>query len=219
MTGAALAFDPATHEYRRPDGRLVPSVTQILRAVGVSEDFELLRARGLRQAAAIDRKRELGAALHADAAAFDDGDLDLEAVHPDVRPYLEAWILCRRNLELSPLMRERQLYSERDGFCGTCDAVCYRGADPERLILIDLKCGDPESTPARFQTAGYQILWEAEYPARPIAERWAVELRPDLRVPYRVTNYTARADAWRDVEYFRAFVLTYYAQAIRRLEA
>lgn len=219
MTGAALSFDPATHEYRRPDGARVPSVTQILRGVGVSADWDLLRGRGLREAAAIDRKREIGTALHADAAAYDDGDLDLASVHPDVLPFLEAWAMCRKNLALVPVMRERRLYSEKFGFCGTCDAVCYRGADLERLYLIELKCGSAEDAGARYQTVGYQMLWETEYPARPIAERWAVELTPGAAVPYRVVNYSAAPDALEDRLYWAAFVMTYRKQAARRGEA
>jgi len=217
MTGADLLFVESTHEYRRPDGLLVPSVTQILEAVGVSTDWELLRRQGPAMAAAIDRKQEIGRALHLDAHAYDDGDLDLATVHPAVLPYVEAWAVCRANLRLEPLQRERRLYSEALGFCGTVDAICVRNGDHDRLILIDLKTGDVDDAAAQYQTAAYAILWNSEHPDRLIRERWAVELTPDRAVPYRIHNFTATPDHWKDAQYFQAFVVTYYRQAVRRI--
>lgn len=211
-SGADLLFTAAPHEYRLPDGRHVPSVTQILKAVGVSVDFDALAGMSARHGDAIEQARALGTAVHADAHAYDDNDLEWSTVHPDVLPYLYAWATCRENLGLVPLQRERRLYSPTLGVCGTLDAVCCRPARVEHLILIDVKCGDPESAGAQFQTAGYALLWDEEHPDQPIGERWSVELTPGTTIPYRVHPYTD----WNDRAAFRAFVTTFYHQAARR---
>lgn len=219
ISSSVLAFDADTHTYRRPDGERVPSVTQVLRAVGVSADFEDLKQISPRVAQSINYKRDLGTALHADAHALDDDDLDWSTVHPDVEPYLRAWQTCRENLGLFAIQRERRVYSPTLGVCGTLDGIFYRSQDADRRILIDLKVGDPEAAGARYQLAGYELLWTEEHPDRPIAERWSVQLTPAHRVPYRITNYTAEPDAWQHIPMFRAFVTTYWHQAARRRSA
>jgi hypothetical protein len=217
FTGADLIFSPELHEYRLPlTGDVVPSVTQVLRDVGVSTDFEGLKASSKWLADRIDHKRDLGTAVHADAHAYDDDDLDWSTVHPEVKPYLDAWVTFRENQHVFPLQRERRLYSPSLRVCGTMDGVFYRAGDPSKRILIDIKCGDPDAAAAQFQTAGYQLLWEEERPELPIAERWSVQLTPDLSVPYRITNYSTKPDAYRHGQLFRSFVATYYAQAARR---
>lgn len=217
LTGAELAFDPTIHEYRHPiTGVVIPSVTQILRAVGVSTDFDGLAAMSPTLGEAIDRKRDLGTAVHVGAHYYDDDSLEWSTVHDEVKPYLEAWIRFRENQQFFPIQRERRLYSPNLNVCGTLDAVGHCDKDRGRLILVDIKCGDPEASAARYQTAGYELLWNAEHSGMPLAERWSVQLTPEARIPYRVTNYSAKPDAWRDGQTFCAFVTTYFEQAVRR---
>jgi hypothetical protein len=118
VTSADLTFDPVAHKYRLPDGRLVPSVTQILGAVGVAVDFDLLAGLSHRVEQAIDLKRDVGRALHADAHSYDDDDLDWATVDPRVRPYLQAWATFRENTGLAPLTRERLVYHPIYGYGG-----------------------------------------------------------------------------------------------------
>lgn len=210
MTSAALTFNPAAHEYRLPDGRLVPSVTQILSAVGVAVDFEDLGAISSHLAGQIEIKRHLGTAVHADCHAFDDDDLDWSTVHPLVAPYVQAWATFRRNSGLLPVARERRVFHAGCFYCGTLDGVFV--APNGARVLVDIKTGDPEDGGCRYQTAAYQSAYALEHPDEPIAERWAVRLTPDLSVPYRVTPY---AD-WRDFLTFQAFVTTFQHQAARR---
>ena len=82
MTSADLLFNAERHEYSVPDGRIVPGVTSILKQTGVSVDFEALPNRD-----AIERRRAIGTAFHADSHALCDGDLDWSTVHPDVLPF------------------------------------------------------------------------------------------------------------------------------------
>jgi hypothetical protein len=212
MSAALLTFTAEGHEYRRADGVLVPSVTEILRATGVSTDFDALMAMSATKREQIERARALGTAVHADTHALDDDDLDLTQVHQEVLPYVQAWATFRQNKGLFPTTRERIVYSPSLGVCGTLDGIFSRHEDAERRILIDIKTGDLESAGTQFQTAAYELLWMAEHPDLPIAERWGVRLAPELTVPYRVEKY----DDWTDGAKFRAFVTTYFCQSARR---
>jgi len=213
MTAAALSFDAAVHEYRLADGRLVPSVTQILSAVGVAVDFEGLRSMSAKLAEDIEVKRHIGTAVHMDAHAFDDDDLEWSTVDPRVAPFVLAWATFRENSGLVPLTRERRVFHPDHFYCGTLDGVFLspHGA----RVLVDIKTGDPDDSGCAYQTAAYQAAYAIEHPDEPIAERWAVQLTPEHAVPYRVTPYTD----WRDFQTFQAFVTTFANQAARRRAA
>lgn len=208
LTASALTFNAERHEYTLPDGSIVPSVTEVLRATGVSVDFdELGRLHSL--ARTIEARRELGRAVHADCHAFDDDDLEWASVDYRVLPYVNAWAACRENTGLVPLERERVVYDPRLRYCGTFDGIFERRG---RIILVDLKIGNPEEAGAQFQTAAYAAAYRTEHPEVTIDERWSVELTPEHGIPYRIHTY----GGWDDFLRFAAFVTTYYAQARRR---
>jgi hypothetical protein len=212
FTAADITFRPDEHEYVLPDGRVVPSVTQILAAVGVSTDFDSLSQVSASLRGAIERKRAIGTALHADCHSWDDQDLDDSTVHDEVRPYLDAYKVFRSDKALLPLGRERRVYHPQLGFAGTLDGIF--AAPSKRNVLIDLKTGDPRDAGCQWQTAAYQLAWEYQHPdGIRIDERWGVQLLPGRPIPYAITPYTD----WRDRDTFRAFVTTFYCQAARRL--
>lgn len=206
MTAADLIFNAERHEYSVADGRIVPGVTGILRATGVSVDFEALPNRG-----AIERRRDIGSALHADSHALDDGDLDWTTVHPDVLPYLEAWATCREHKRLAPLSRERMVFDPVMFYAGTLDGIFLVEATGKR-VLIDLCIGDAAAAAKRYQTAAYQRAYELDHPDVVIDERWAVELRPGQRVPYHIQPYTD----WSDFQTWPAIVTTFHARCTPR---
>lgn len=208
-----IQFDAAEHVYRRPDGSVVPGVTGILRATGISTDFEALKGMGSTQREAIDRKRDIGSALHADAHAFDDGDIVWATVHPDVLPYLEAWRQFREDKRIEPIARERLVYHHALGYAGTMDGIFRTPSG--KTVLIDIKTGDPDDSGCQFQTAAYQLAYQLESTAD-IHERWGVRLVPDMAgCPYRVSAY---AD-WSDFDRWKAIVTTFYLQPAQRRAA
>lgn len=206
---SALTFDPAVHEYRTPDGRRIPSVTEILRAVGVSVDFEAIGAMSSRLADQIDRRRQLGTVVHQDAHSFDDDDLDWSTVDPGVEPYLRAWAAFRENTGLQPLTRERRIFHPVWNVAGTLDGIFL--APSGRTILVDIKLGSPIDAAVHLQTAAYEASYEIEHPES-VDERWAVQLTPERSVPYRITPFTD----WRDFQKFQACVAVYNEQPERR---
>jgi hypothetical protein len=218
MTGATLlTFEPELHVYRLPDGRRVPSVTQIIEAVGVSVNFDTLSTMSSQLASTIEFKRNLGVSVHADAHSFDDDDLDWSTVDPRVEPYVQAWATFRENAQLIPTTRERRVYHPRHDYAGTLDGI-FEGTGGHwegKRILIDLKVGDPADAGAHLQTAAYEAAYLAEHATERIDARWAVQLCPERAVPYRVIPYYPSADrpeAWRDFQKFLACLTVYHEQ-------
>ena len=216
-TSADILFDPETHTSRLPDGRLVPHVTGILSAVGVSTNFEDLAGLSPRIDAAIRNAAARGSVVHADCHAYDDDDLDWATVDPRVRPFDEAWVACRDAMGFTALAhaRERRVYHPARGYTGILDGIFVRPATG-KTILIDLKTGDPESSACHLQMAAYEDAWVLEHPETPIDERWAVWLRPERVIPYTIINYSARPDHWFDSERFVACLTVYNEQPERR---
>jgi hypothetical protein len=208
MTGSALVFYPETHEYFTPPGReggqLVPNVTTILRAVGVSADFEQVE-RGT-----LEYRRQLGTAVHADCHAFDDHDLDWATVDPRVKPYVDAWAAFREAKHLTAATRERRVFHPTFQYCGTLDGVFEQPSGDQ--VLVDIKIGDPDDAAAHLQLAAYEAAYRVEFPDQPIGARWSVQLQPGLRVPYRICEYRD----FRDFQKFAACLTVYAEQPARR---
>jgi hypothetical protein len=189
-------------------------VTQVLHAVGIATDFEAIAARSSRMADAIEYRRALGSAVHADCWAYDDDDLDWSAVDERVQPYLDAWATFRSNSGLRPVARERRIFLPLLQVAGTLDGVFENAKG--RLVLVDIKLGDPEDAGAAYQTAAYEAGYLLEHPDRPIEERWAVRLQPEKAIPYAITPYSSKPQSWRHFQVFQSAVAVYYAQAARR---
>ena len=183
-------YDPDTHE-TWCDGEQWPHVTGILSAVGVSAQYEDV---GPARQRALEAASARGTAVHADCHAYDDDDLDLAQVDPRTRPYVEAWAECREALGLRPLShgRERYVWHPTYRYAGILDGIWVRDG---RLVLGDLKTGDPENAAAHLQTAAYELAHVALFPASVVSERWAIWLRPGRSVPYSIINYT-RLERW-----------------------
>jgi hypothetical protein len=144
-----FGFDPATHAYT-VDGVRVPSVTQVLEAVGIS-DFSSVPADRLAYA------QNLGTAVHQATEAFDQDDLDFASVAGTVvEPYLEAWSKFRRDTGFTPrLIETRGVATVRGQLYGYCiDREGPLGPKAEPTVL-DIKTGEP-SRSWRIQLAAYE---------------------------------------------------------------
>jgi hypothetical protein len=209
-TAKDLTFNEEQHLYTLPDGTIPPSVTEILSATGVSTDFNRLSDVNPRLAGQIEARRALGTAVHKDAHALDDDDLVWDRTNNKVKPYLLAWMTCKENLGLTPVARERVLYHPTLRYAGTMDGVF--SVRDECLVLVDLKIGSAEDAAAHLQTALYWLAYEQDRPAQMPTRRWAIELDPGRRVPYKLVRY----ENYDDFNKARAVVTTYYEQPARR---
>ena len=195
----------ANHVYR-VDGQIKPNVTGVLKAVGVTVDFEAL---GERVATAALLKRDLGQAVHAALHFDDDDDLDEAGLDPQVRPYVEANRVFKALQKVKIVALETKLYHPIYDYVGQLDRVY--GVD-DHFVLTDFKLGDPWSCGAAYQTAAYQGCWDLLHPDQSISARWAVRLLPERTPPYQITRYID----YKDWSTWLACLATYHAQAERR---
>lgn len=131
----AFQFDPARHVYT-VDGVRVPSVTQVLEAVGIS-DFSMVPPDRLQYA------QDLGTAVHAATEAYDQDDLDYGSIAGTVvEPYLEAWSKFRKETGFVPRLIEARGVAraggQRYGYC-----LDREGDLSGRPTILDIKTGEP----------------------------------------------------------------------------
>lgn len=147
-TFQAGTFRERGHVYTH-EGRVVPSVTQVLGLAGIDELAHVPR-RCLAQAGAI------GTAVHQACEFLDQDDLDLDSLDPEIVGYVLGWQRFKQEHDFSPLMVERRGVSIAEGgkmaygFC--LDRI---GAMGEHDVLLDIKTGAEASASWAVQTAAY----------------------------------------------------------------
>lgn len=155
-----LMFDAATHTYR-VNGRVVPSVTQVLETVRVLDVGDYSRDGDDAQAARMQR----GTDIHAWTRAYDVDPVAAEtsavATGLTTAPYCAAYRQALADLTPVTLWAEQPLYDAVLRVAGTPDRV-WRFVDHGAPVdaVVDLKTGDPDSW-HRYQLAGYRALFRA----------------------------------------------------------
>lgn len=155
-------FDPTTHTYRI-DGKIVPGVTSIIRAIlpGFQATYWYLTR---------------GKAAHRACELLDQGRLDWLSVDPEIMPRVRAWEQFRKDFGGTVVANELPLTHSVYRYGGTLDRVLYKDG---RLVQIDLKNSvEPQ---VRLQLGFYSILWTAHEPLTPISCAGAVELMDNGR--------------------------------------
>ena len=146
-----LTFDAMSHVYKW-DGRVVPSVTQILAAEGLVEMGG--------SAEKLAYARDLGTAVHVACELDAKGDLDEDSVAEVVRPYLAAYRRFCADTDFVPTLVEHRVYHEQLGYAGTSDLLGHirkRRGRARQWVLPDIKSGFKRRATGP-QTAAY---WQA----------------------------------------------------------
>ncbi|KAF1008955.1 MAG: hypothetical protein GAK28_00587 [Luteibacter sp.] len=179
-----LTYDDAVHEYRF-DGRVVPSVTQILARLSAEE------YRGVDRET-MERAATLGKATHKVIELDLRGTLDTESLSEGLVPFYRAWRNFRSMSGFEPLLSEQRVYSARYAYAGTLDLF---GRLNGRLALIDAKRTAQVPRTAGPQTSAYEAALRETRPdltgAMPI-DRFALHLRADGT--WRLVPFTERGD-------------------------
>ena len=178
-SGVKLEFDPEKHEYRL-DGFVVPSVTQVLKELG------LINARWY-----TEESRQRGNAVHAACHYLDDEELDYGSLDPIVVPYVRAYEKYKLEREFEPQMIEAHVFDPVYKYAGTLDRT---GEDKDGPILLDLKTGAVNWVTG-LQTAGYDrcIPWPIYAGGKTrCRRRIAVQLNNDGN--YKIHEFKDRTD-------------------------
>lgn len=137
-----IAYNEITHTYSVA-GRTLPSVTQILRGVGLIDD----RWFG-------EQHAERGRVIHEVTRLHDEDDLDECTVDQVLRAYLDAWRDFRAVSGFVPQRIEVAFADTLHRFAGRIDRIgTFGGA----AAILDIKSGAPQPSHA-LQLAGYDIL-------------------------------------------------------------
>jgi hypothetical protein len=170
----------AEHIYSR-GGRIVPSVTQILKETGLVDDRWFTEHSSWR-----------GSAVHSMCHYDDEGDLDEPTLDDRLKGYLEAYRLFKAEMNFVATHNEQRVYHETLGYAGTFD---IKGTFIHGECLPDIKSGVVNRV-TRFQTVAYAATQE-----RPrTLWRFGLGLKPNGK--YSLKVYQPR-DFDRD---FRAWV-------------
>ena len=169
-----LCFDESKHLYT-VNGKVIPSVTQIISAVGLYE-FDFVSKQTLAIAA------ERGRIVHTYIEWYEQGFLDESSIDPELAGYFQAYLSAKEAGELpgKPDLIEHRGWSSKYQYAGTIDQVFLAES-----WLHDHKTGQP--SPAHgLQLSAYWL-----------------ELHPDMREkPQKLTCGYYRPDGtYRIVEY------------------
>lgn len=140
-----LEFNSETHTYTF-NGRVVPSVTQVLKSAG------LIDTTFYKNDAA-----ERGTYIHAVLEAIDKNPMKTVEYTPEVNGYVEAWEKFKAQTSLKFKAIEDKVFSKKFYCAGTIDRICELEG---RLTIIDIKTGIPQQWHS-IQTAGYELLTDS----------------------------------------------------------
>lgn len=172
---SAVEFDEPTHTYRF-DGRVVPSVTQVLKAAGMVDDRWFN-----------DEARERGRTVALAIQLHNACNLDIRKVPDGCRGYVEGWLKFLDETLFIPRDVEKPFYNSTYGYAGTPDAEGHVPGATRRLI-VEAKTGC-DAPQYQIQTAAYDM----GYPQ--LHDRWCVRLKEDGT--YAIREHTNPRD--RDV--------------------
>ncbi len=174
-----IRFDEGTHTYWLGEQR-IPGVTSVLELVsgyeGVPEHV-------------LDAAAERGRAVHLATEFYDEGDLDEDALHESLRPYVDAWKRFRLETGFEVTHSETLVYSQRHRYAGTLDRI---GILHAKRTLLDIKTTVVMMPATALQTAAYKTAFESQHPDEPIEQRVSVQLRADGT--YRLHRYDDPTD-------------------------
>lgn len=149
-------YDPKTHTYRSAAGVVVPSVTQILRGMGLSPAF--YSEKTLSDGRRVDAG-EFGQAVHEDCFAWERGEAALDEMDDAIRPYVVSYgkWLKLGNYTHASIEWERSGIFEPVPYAGRCDRLVQF---PQERVVDDIKTGQfyPHY---KLQIAAYMRMFNA----------------------------------------------------------
>lgn len=162
---ANLTFDPETHTYHL-GGQRLPSVTQILRSIGIID-----------MRWATEHALERGTAVHQAIQFLLEDDLDESSVSTEIAPYVAAFKQFMHEMNFEYEAAEIQVYSSSYRYAGRIDIAGKAGKD---FAIVEMKSGKAPAW-ARLQLAAYAMCFDGVLP-----KRLLLELRKDGQ--YRLTD-------------------------------
>ena len=177
-------FDPETHAGWL-DGQQLPSVTGILRDMGIVSYADVPEA-------VLEQARIRGEAAHHAIMLANEGTLDPATVDEEIEPFLFGYEGFRAATSFVPVFFEQPLHDPALRFFGIPDAA---GPVNGELAVVDFKAIEHLSQPSEVQLAAYKMLLRAA--GYEVTKRYIVQLKRDGT--YRLHPCTDHLDEaeWR----------------------
>jgi hypothetical protein len=177
-----LTFNAEDHSYYL-DGVRLPSVTQILRGVGLIDFSHVPPER-------LEASMKFGTAVHRACELYDFNNLDEASLDPALRPYLDAWIKCRKDTMMIIEAIEEKVVSVKYRFAGMLD----RRVVMDKCGILDIKTSVDISPATKLQLAGYELAYnEMAGNKNRSCRRWVVLLKDDGT--YKIEEHKNKGDA------------------------
>lgn len=179
-----LTFDEKEHRYFH-DGVEIPRLTRLI------ESFGLIKHK------ATEGYLQRGSAIHLALQYYDEGDLDEEALDPQIRPWFDAYKQFREDTGFKPVRIEKKAHNDQHLFATIVDRT---GTINGSEVLLELKSGS-KSDWWGLQLAGQQIALQQEF-----KKRYALELSKEGKYklhPFHEQEYLdifysmLNVNAWR----------------------
>lgn len=142
-------FDEFGHLYKI-DGVVIPSVSQILQANGLS-DFSMVKPDIL------ERAKQFGLGVHKGCELHDLKTLDRDSLCDPLVPYITQWQRFLTTFKVQILDIERRFWSTKYRFGGCLDRVAIINS---KLTDVEIKTTTSISPTTAIQTMGYKILYD-----------------------------------------------------------
>ncbi len=169
-----LTFSEEDHRYFWDGAPVEYSVTGVLSPL---YDFEGIPDYVLENA------RNRGEAVHKAAELEDQSRLDWSRLHPEVEPYVQAWVKFKKETGFIPELIEHRVYNHKHRFAGTLDRTGILFGEHG---LLDVKATAKISKVTALQTAAYASCFDE--PLR----RFCIQLKRDGN--YDLVEYKERGD-------------------------
>lgn len=142
-----LEFNEALHEYR-VGGILTPSVSQILKANGLMENFRHS-----------ETALTIGTAIHRATELSDLGKLDYSSLDPRLKKCIDLWEKFKKEIGVSIVLGVEEKVHFGVLYAGTIDRVL--SLRNGHKMILDFKSGNPQPW-AALQTAAYAMAYDLE---------------------------------------------------------
>lgn len=179
MNQDGLIFDESSHTYKW-QGRVLPSVTQVLKGAGLTEYLDRIPADTLEKA------RLRGKAVH-EACQYVDEGIGFFYIPPEIQGYVDAWEKFKKDTGIVFEEIEKPRFHPIYLFAGTPDRVGILNGRP---CIPDIKTYEAPEW-AGIQTSGYEIILRSK--ERPLFDRYAVHLKDDGK--YKITQFKGLEDS------------------------
>ena len=174
----------------------LPSVTAILRDIGLDPDFSMVPEATLAQAQA------RGTAVHKAIEAIAYGYFEEAEAPAEIMPYLDAYRRFIKDSGYVASVSEVEVTHEVWRYRGHPDTVGLLGR--MRGVLDWKTAATLHRRAVASQLSAYHAAWNAQHPTEPVQFASAIQLRKDGS--YRVHE----VDVTEGLPHFQAAVLVYY---------